>query len=158
MQDENQLVCELHMRLFLFHLNCESPYGWKGAVKGAPYWLVKKRLPWNLKILHMYDSNLPKIYNAGWHFHNMYGDAEQLITKLRSCYRYDPAKDFFSKENFPEFKTLSSVEDWVNHADHFIHWTLSTFGFILVPLDDSYPKYIRDHESYFRDLGWLREG
>lgn len=136
-KQENQFVCELHMRLFLFYLDCESPLGWNGAVKAAPYWLVKKRLPWNLKILHMHDANLPKIYHAGWHFHGLLTNDQSLIVKLRSCYLYDS-------------------ENWVHCADEFFNWTLDTYGFMIVPVDDSYPQYIRNHKGYFQRLGCFK--
>jgi hypothetical protein len=150
--DEDQLICQLHMRLFLFHLNCESPFGWPGAVKGAPYWLVKKRLPWNLKILHCHSGNLHKIYNAGWHFHSMCGSENRLIQKLRSIYRY-PKKDFV---NFPRYETLSEVENWEHHAQDWVHYSLSVFGYWLVPIEDSYPNYIINNLEEFLKLGWLR--
>lgn len=157
-KNENQLVCELHMRLFLFHLDCESLYGWKGAVKAAPYWLVSKRLPWNLKLLHMYDRDLPKIYDAGWHFHSMCGDKGELIAKLRGIYRYDPGKDFALAENFSSLGTLSEVEDWENHVDAFIDWSLDFFGSKMVSIDSSYPEYIRANIRHFQELGWLMVG
>ncbi len=118
-------VCELHMKLILFQLNCESPYGWQGAVKAAPYHIALKILPWDLKLLHMYDRNLPKIYNAGWHFHSMCKDKTQLVAKLRGIYRYAPQKDFALAENFPGLSTLSEIEDWDTHADDFIQWSLN---------------------------------
>lgn len=155
--DENQWICELHMRLFLFHLDCESSFGWEGAVKAAPYWLLSKRSPWKIKILHMYDRNLPKIYNAGWHFHSICGNKEKLIAKLRSMYRYNPGQDFALAENFPGLGNLSDVEDWEDHADNFVQWSLNFFGSMTVAIDDSFPKYIRQNIDYFRNLGWLGE-
>jgi hypothetical protein len=152
---ESRLICELHMKLFLFFLNCESPYGWKGAVKAAPYWLVKKKLPWNLKILHMHDRNLHKIYNAGWHFHNLFGSKQTLVDKLNSCYRYNPGRDFANGISQDWISTLSTVENWEHNSEGFMQWTLTTFGYQIVVLDDSYPQYILDHREYFRDLGWF---
>lgn len=128
---ENQFVCELHMRLFVFSINHESLTGWNGAVKAAPYWLVKKRTPWDLKILHMHDRELPKIYNAGSHFHSM-GGRERLIYKLKSI---DPSQ---------------GVDNFWNNT----HVWYSPF---LVPIDDGFPKYIREHIDYFISLGWLME-
>lgn len=152
MMDEDKLICQLHMRLFLFHLNCESPFGWPGAVKAAPYWLVKKRLPWNLKLLHCHSGNLHKIYNAGWHFHSMCGNEKRLIQKLRSMYRY-PKKDF---KNFPKYEELSEIENWENNAQDWVQHSLSAFGYLLVPIDNSYPSYITNHLEEFLKLGWLR--
>jgi beta-1,4-mannosyl-glycoprotein beta-1,4-N-acetylglucosaminyltransferase len=157
MKDENQFVCELHMRLFLFQLNCESSYGWKGAVKAVPYWIISTRSPWSLKLLHMYDQNLPKIYDAGWHFHSICGNKESLVAKLRGIYRYNPMADFALAENFPGLGTLSEVEDWDNHVDDFVKWSLNFFGSHTVSIDNSYPEYIRRNIGYFRDLGWLGE-
>lgn len=128
---ENQLICELHMRLFLFYLNQESAFVWNGAVKAAPYWLVKKRSPWNLKILHMHDRNLPKIYDAGWHFHAM-GGRERLDYKLESI---DPCMG----------------------ADEFIYQTNEAYKPFLVQVDCRHPKYIRENEQHFRALGWFKE-
>jgi len=129
---ENQFICELHMRLFIFYLNQESSFGWKGAVKAAPYWLVNKRSPWNLKILHMHDGNLPKIYDAGWHLHAM-GGKERIRYKLNSISH--------------TYETQS--------VDSFVEWTRGNYGTFLVPIDDSYPQYIQNHEDFFQSIGWV---
>jgi len=126
---ENQFICELHMRLFVFYLNQESLGGWNGAVKAAPYWLVKKRLPWNLRILHMYDRDLPKIYHAGCHFHAM-GGRERVNYKLQSI---DPA-----------YK-----------VDEFTKFTNQGYNAILVPIDSGYPKYIQEHIDDYVSMGWV---
>jgi beta-1,4-mannosyl-glycoprotein beta-1,4-N-acetylglucosaminyltransferase len=129
LKKENQLVCELHMRLFLFYLNQESAHAWNGAVKAAPYWLVEKRSPWNLKILHMHDANLPKIYHAGWHFHAMGGRA-RVDYKLESI---DPCMG----------------------VDEFINWTNGVYKPFSVQIDQSYPKYIQDNVGFYRSIGWI---
>jgi beta-1,4-mannosyl-glycoprotein beta-1,4-N-acetylglucosaminyltransferase len=133
---ENHLqpICELNMRLFLFRLNYESLVEWNGAVKAALYWIVKKKLPWNLRILHLYDRHLPKIDNAGWHFHSMHGDLSQLAAKINSCYRYD-------------------TPSW--QPAEFINGTLKSYQFKTISIDDSYPKYIKTNQDHFRNLGWL---
>lgn len=140
-KSENQLVCELHMRMFLFHLNCESLFEWNGAVKAAPYWLVNKRSPWNLRLLHMYDRDLFKIYNAGCHFHSM-GGYERLRKKLFSIYRCEASADPNANSNDP---------------DVFVKWTKSTYGCMTVPFDDAYPRYLLENLDYFRSIGWIAE-
>lgn len=138
--NEHDLICELHMRLFMFYLNSESPMGWNGAVKAAPYWLVKKMLPWNVKMLHNYDRNLPKIYNAGWHLNSM-GGGERLGYKHRSC---ASAVYLSGKE---------TIEYWNAH----IAGARIAYKCDLVPIDESYPQYIRDHLNYFKSIGWVIE-
>jgi beta-1,4-mannosyl-glycoprotein beta-1,4-N-acetylglucosaminyltransferase len=153
---ESELICALNMRLFLFRLNCESPQGWMGAVKAAPYWLVQKKSPWSLKILHMYDPHLVKIANAGWHFHNMFGNQKtKLIAKLRACFLY-PQKDF-AHANHPGLAKLGEKEEWVNHEDDYISWTLSVCGWKIVPIDGTFPRYIQQNLAEFRQLGWMQE-
>lgn len=131
-KNENQLVCALDMRLFLFFLNRESGRDWNGAVKAAPYWLVKKRSPWNLKILHMRDGNLPRIYEAGCHFHGM-GGRDRVHYKV---------------ESIESYKEMGGV-------DAFIDWTNQTYKPFTVEIDARYPKYIQDHVDYYRSLGWI---
>lgn len=134
--NENQLICELHMRLFLFYLNQESSIGWNGAVKAAPYWLVNKRLPWNLKILHMHDANLPKIYDAGWHFHSM-GGREHVLKKLEAIYLYDD-------------------NEIAKNPDSFKRWTETVYKAKSAIIDATYPTYIQEHISYYQLIGWIQ--
>lgn len=165
---ENRFVCELHMRLLLFYLNCESWHGWNGAVKAAPYWLVRKRSPWNIKLLHTYDRDLYKIYNAGWHFHSMGGYA-RILEKLLSIYRYDN-KSFVSPAvlrsmvpGFEDIKESEFTEVWpesieiAKDPELFVKWSKTVFGSTTVPFDDFYPKYILENLGYFRSIGWVAE-
>jgi len=165
---ENRFVCALNMRLLLFHLNCESWHGWNGAVKAAPYWLVKKRSPWNVKLLHMYDRDLFKIENAGWHFHSMGGYA-RILDKLSSIYRYDnksftdPAVLRSMVPGFNDLKGNESVEAWpesleiAKNPTLFMKWSRTVFGSTVVPFDAFYPKYILENLDYFRSMGWVAD-
>lgn len=127
---ENRFVYSLQMRLFLFYLNQESPLGWDGGSKAAPYWLVKKRSPWKLKILQMYDKNLKKIHDAGWHFHSM-GGLERINYKLHS------------------------IEPNMT-AEEFINWTNNLWEPFITPINNHHPKYIYDRINDFNSIGWIK--
>jgi beta-1,4-mannosyl-glycoprotein beta-1,4-N-acetylglucosaminyltransferase len=157
-RDENQWICQLDMRLFLFFLNYEGSRGWNGAAKAAPFWMVKKMPLWNLKILHHTNPHLHQIHNGGWHFHSMVGgDNEKLALKLRSAYLYEPQKDFCFGVSNDWVANLSNVETWEGHTEDFVKWSSDNNSCQIVPVDDSYPKYILDHIEHFKDLGWLKQ-
>lgn len=130
--DEHKLICELHMRLLMLYLNWEDVQGWAGAVKAAPYWITKKILPHSLRLLHNYDRNLPKIYNAGWHFHSM-GGRDRVTYKLES---------------------VSTA--YIGHSyEEYVAWVKEVYSPIVVPIGDDFPKYILNHFAFFDSAGWL---
>ncbi|NGX60073.1 MAG: hypothetical protein KR126chlam3_01235 [Chlamydiae bacterium] len=141
---ENDLICELHMRLFIFQLNRESSQGWKGAVKAAPYWLVKKRMPWDLKILHMYDRKLPKIYNAGWHFTSM-GGIERAFYKWKNISTEYMYRDIYSECE----ENREKLEEKYNYE-----MNKDTKP---MPIDNSFPLHIINNLEYYYSIGWIAE-
>lgn len=164
---ENQLICSLEMRMFLFYLNRTSPLLWVGGAKALPFWLLEKRTPWEVKMLHNFDFNLPRIKSAGWHFHSMGGQA-RVAEKLEAIYLYDelsflhpyelkqvsPSLVPFYVDGLTEQEWPDSIEISQN-PDLFIAWTEVVQGVESVDIDTSFPIYIQEHIQEFQSLGWI---
>ncbi len=139
--DVDQMICELHMRLFLFHLNRENFEGWKGAPKAAPYWVVHKCFPHPLRIRHWFNKDLPKIYNGGFHFNSM-GGMERVLLKWKS---HSPEYDFRDL-----LKKCEEDKEFLNQI-----YTNDFSQYTPVPIDSTFPKYILENIDYFRSIGWI---
>jgi beta-1,4-mannosyl-glycoprotein beta-1,4-N-acetylglucosaminyltransferase len=162
----NRDVFMLRMKLFLFYLNRMSRYKWDGGSKAALYSKVKKLSPWEIKILHLNNKNLSKIENGGWHFHSM-GGFEKVLEKLRAIYLYD--KDSFIdpsliKQLNPDIASLDqpiSEEKWpdpieiAQDPELYKKWTEVVFGVETVPIDHSFPEYIKHHKDYYSSIKWF---
>lgn len=139
--DEDQLICEVHMRLFVFHLNRENFDGWNGPAKAAPYWLLKKRFPHPLRIHHWYNKNLPHISHGGFHFSTM-GGKERALLKWKSV-----SPEFCNRELL---KRCEEDKDYLNEV-----FDNDKSNYTPVPVDKTFPKYILGNLEYFRTIGWL---
>ena len=114
----------------------------------SPQWLrdlkFKKRAFWRLDKLRL--NNI--IENGGWHFCNL-KKPESLLYKYKNLCETDDPVHFKEKIdekylNIEEIKKrISEGEDIIGRKDNFIK----------VNLDDSYPKFLVDNKSFYRD--WL---
>lgn len=139
--DLNKLICELHMRLFMFYLDWESDRIWAGAMKATPYLIAKRILPNSLRILHHSNHNLFKIFDAGWHFNTM-GGRERVIEKRRSVSTgYLIPEGYFDNFDF----------------ERYLEEIAKAYGLKVVLVDDSYPKSILNNYEYFQTIGWFKE-
>lgn len=143
--DINQLVCEFHMRLFRYQLNREDPKGWPGGAKAAPYWVVKEIGPWEIQILHHYDRNLPKIYDAGSHFSRM-GLDKRVLYRWKCC----GAKT--SNEDQAFVKKCDEDPEYLRNV---VQREMNKYK--PVEIDGSFPRYIRENLEYFYSIGWIAD-
>lgn len=130
------LICELHMRFFLLYLNLEDCTGWNGAAKATFYEVIKTLGPNNMRLLHNTERTLPRIFDAGWHFHAM-GDKERVAAKLRSV-----------STAYMEVDDEGSYDRWVK-------WIKANYRLKISPIDGSFPKGILNRLDWFQAQGWF---
>lgn len=140
---DEQLVCALDMRLFMYQLNRENFAGWLGGSKAAPYSIVKKYTPWGIKLYH-HKYHPHKIENAGWHFNTMGGKEKALYKWLYTGPLFD-AEEALNHLGKNEPLLEESYQGQIK------------CNTILVPIDEGFPRYIRENLSYFYSIGWIGE-
>lgn len=143
--DDSQLVCGLDMRLFMYSMNRENSAGWYGGSKATFYSMVRKRTPWGIKLFH-HKYPMHKISNGGWHFNTMGGKDRSLHKWLNTGPIYYPGVENALLELGKQPELLKQSYD--GHVN---------YNTIIVPIDDSYPKYFLENIDLFRKMGWLDE-
>lgn len=141
----NRFVCNLDMRLFMYEMNRENLLGWLGGSKAMPYWFLKKHTPWEMKIFHHHHSDLHKISNAGWHFNTMGGRKLALYKWLYTGPIY--------YDNGNGLQALANNDDLLKES----YQGQVAYNTIPVPVDESFPKYVKENLEHFRSIGWLAE-
>jgi beta-1,4-mannosyl-glycoprotein beta-1,4-N-acetylglucosaminyltransferase len=118
-------------------LNRQAKTRWPGPAKAAKFWVVKRLSPEKLRLLHQTQPDLFMIRNAGWHFNTM-GDFERTLLKWQSC----------STSYQLQGRTLNALELEYNNfmAQH-----------TPMPIDESFPKHLRENIEYYRSIGWIAE-
>jgi beta-1,4-mannosyl-glycoprotein beta-1,4-N-acetylglucosaminyltransferase len=144
-KDDTQFVCGLDMRLFMYSMNRENLAGWYGGSKATPYWMVCRHTPWGIKLFH-HKYSMHKIPNAGWHFNTMGGMNLSLYKWLYTGPIYYPGteKALLELANKPELLEQSYRGQVESNT-------------LVVPIDDSFPKYFLQRLDHFRELGWISE-
>lgn len=140
---DNAYVCEFDMIFLAFYLNCEwKQFRWVGGCKAVPYWFLTQHAPWEIKIYHHIHSDTQKFANGGWHFHAM-GGVERCIQKWLNTMPEEECRDILrgiEKDNrFMEKHIQSEINSQLR----------------IVPIDESYPKYMMENLDYFISLGWI---
>ena len=143
--DDTQLVCGLDMRLFMYSMNRENVRGWYGGSKATPYWMVRRHTPWGIKLFH-HKYAMHKISDAGWHFNTMGGEDRSLYKWLFTGPIYYPGVENALLELGKRPDLLA--ESYAGQVEA---------NTVIVPIDDSYPKYFLDNLDHFREIGWICE-
>ena len=127
---ESALVC--NQKLYHYFLNRKSDVFWLGSV-AADYLNLKRYSP---QYFRDERFRLPNIMQGGWHFSSM-GGAERIVQKIEACV---PHTD----------KELSEERRDPSYWNSVIHKNL-----LLVPIDSTYPSYVRENLEYLKDLGFI---
>jgi len=140
---------------FMNYLNVSNP-NWPLGTKLFPYQYFlgdesQIKAPYNEFLLPelnhgvtptkmRFNENVTVIHNAGWHFSYL-GGTEAIIKKIQSTahQEFNCAKNTDPKEILAQIR---SGKDIFGRGDRF-------FG---VPIDDDYPRYIRDNQEKFQHL------
>jgi hypothetical protein len=143
--DDTKLVCGLEMRLFMYSMNRENLGGWYGGSKATPYWVVRKYTPWGIKLFH-HKYSMHKFPNAGWHFNTMGGKDLSLYKWLYTgpIYYEGVEEALLEQGRRPELLEQSYNGQVESNT-------------VIVPIDDSFPKYFLENLSHFREIGWIAE-
>lgn len=132
----NEAICQLNMRLFLFHLNVESKIPWNGAVKATYFKMFEKITPWDLRLLHNHYRNIYPIERGGWHLHSLVGSNDvRLKEKLLGPYHYD----------------ILARTDYGEPASTFRQRMLNGYGFDIIEMDDNFPVYVKENRKLFEE-------
>jgi len=142
--NENHFVCELSMRLFMFQMNLESPIAWVGGSKAIPYWFLKKKTPWDIKIYHHFHKDTHIVANAGWHFTGMGGDALVL-------YKWQNTAPISDKK-----ESLSLLESNAELLGEFVESKKEEYT-TPVKIDSTFPKYFLDNLDYYKSIDWIAD-
>ncbi len=127
-------VVALDMPNFSFQLNRTATTRWTGPAKAVPYWVLSILTPDNIHLLHHTNLDLYTLWDAGWHFNTM-GLLEMAIAKWK-CHNPNFSYDQEGlRKSYEECKSRH----------------------IPVPVDDSFPKYVRDNLEYYRSIGWIAD-
>lgn len=145
MANLSKLVCGLEMRLFMYSMNRENLAGWYGGSKGTLYWVVSQLSPWGIKLFH-HNHAMQKFTNAGWHFNTMGGQD-------RSLYKWLNTGPIYYEGSENALLALGQNPDLLNQS---YNGQVAT-NTIIVPIDDTYPKYFLENIEYFRKIGWISE-
>lgn len=132
--DFRGILC-FEQKMYVQYLNCQSNEYWFGTKA-----VHKKDLtnPQDIRLFHEYGTNVQKVKNAGWHFSSL-GGPNRIKKKL----------DTYSHQELNR-KEL--------HKNENINWFLKYDINVLdtgdpiktVPVDATFPRYIRDHINEFR--------
>jgi beta-1,4-mannosyl-glycoprotein beta-1,4-N-acetylglucosaminyltransferase len=135
--DYPQGAIALEMPIYFFHLNRKTQTGetWGG---GLWYGTVAT----TFSVFSKYDAQhfrdlrsiAPRIYNGGWHFTWM-GGRDKVRQKMISVVEGRADGDQI---------TNAEIDAWIN-------------GHPAVPIDDSFPRYIRINEAYLRAKGFIAD-
>lgn len=137
----SQGLCRLKQRMFYYYLNCENKEGWDWQ-KIAPYKMVKELTPCGIRYPPAGDT--PLIENGGWHF-SFCSSVEGIAEKIKT----------YSHQEFntPEITDISRIQSLVESGQDIFGRHLK---YEFVEIDDSYPSYIKEHQSELRRKGLIR--
>jgi len=164
-------ITYLHMRFYYYYLNCDFAHlAWDRGYF-APYCVLKglslnqirsahSILPRILPVLgkneivprsHLTDAERARDRfqhvrdnTTGWHF-SYVGGVDSIIDKLKAFSHTEYNSDFFCNRD-RILQAISSNRGVIDGPDRFV----------VVPVDDSYPKYIRDNVEYFKKIGFIK--
>lgn len=138
----SQGLCRLKQRLFYGYMNCENRQGWDW-LRITPYKLVKERTPCGIRYP---PDDLPVIADGGWHFSFM-GGPEAWKRKLECTAHQEYNTDYYKDAARMEAAVLAG-RDMLDRAE---------LSYAFVPVDGSFPKFVRDNVDRFIDLGFIRK-
>jgi beta-1,4-mannosyl-glycoprotein beta-1,4-N-acetylglucosaminyltransferase len=163
-------VTYFHMRFYYYYLNCDfSHLVWeRGYV--APYCVLKglslnqlrsahSILPRILPVLgkneivprsHLTDAERARDKRQhfrdntnGWHF-SYVGGVDKIMEKLKAFSHTEYGIDFFC--NRERILHVMADNRGIDGPDHYV----------IVPIDESYPKYVRDNVEHFKQIGFIK--
>jgi beta-1,4-mannosyl-glycoprotein beta-1,4-N-acetylglucosaminyltransferase len=133
----------LEQKMYYGFFNRQQADGWRGPVC-TTYRVMKRISPAltrrlrNLRPKKVKKSKLTKIEivpNAGWHFTSM-GGVDRAILKIESFSH--------AELDTPEFKDKQRILAEMRALPH-------------VPIDESFPLYVRENQERFKKLGFIDE-
>jgi hypothetical protein len=123
------IICAQTFYRYYLDCHCSEPEPWLGS-RALTYRELCKMSPETLRR----NSNYPLIHNAGWHFTYM-GGPKNVEYKFES---------FSHKEyNLPQYKFVDFTRGYIQQSCK------------IVPIDDSFPKFVIENKEYFEKNGFL---
>jgi hypothetical protein len=164
-------ITYLHMRFFYYYLNCDFVHLIWDRGYFAPYCVLKGM---SLNQLRSAHGILPRILpvlgkneivprsqltdaerardksqhfrdnTSGWHF-SYVGGVDSVIGKLKSFSHTEYSGDYFCNRD-RILQAISENRGVIDGPDRFV----------VVPIDESYPKYVRDNVEMFTQKGLIK--
>lgn len=156
---QHNTVYHLAQRYFMSYLNMELVKGWLPAFCGEfpgvshKQWLGTKVCRWSFaKDLAFDDLRHPemkdcgtRVPDGGWHFSYMGGD-RNLSSAERAKYKIQSA----AHQEFNNQKTLDHLEKRITKHQEILG--RRGLKFAVVPIDESFPLYLRQHQEEYAHL------
>lgn len=141
---EKMLVAALKMDKFSYYLNClEIAQGWESA-KVTSYGYMKTTTPQGLRVGGFKTIML----DAGWHW-SWLGGVDKIMEKFQSFAHQESNNSQFADPDKIARKLQSGHSLWTDKEDDL--WKF-------IPIDDYFPKYIRDNKSDLIEKGLIKSG
>lgn len=160
---DNSMIYHFAQRMFYFYVNYEEvthvllaacgdfpniesgQQRWLGT-KLCTYRKVKKYKPDGLRQSERLIESSIRIEDGGWHFSYMGGSSQPALERIR-----EKLVAFSHATDFNKFRYKNTITIW---------WKIRTgrdlFGrgakFHKVPLDETYPQYLREHKDKYQHL------
>lgn len=128
----------LDMPNFSCQLNRTAETRWIGPAKAVPYWVLSVLSVDDIHLFHHKHSDLFVMQNAGWHFNTM-GDWKAAIDKWL-CHNVD-----FANSGIIDEEALKK-----NYNDFLLRHKP-------IPVDESFPKLVRENLNYYKSIGWIAD-
>jgi hypothetical protein len=109
---------------------CRNDSYWTGSVATTYGYLAKK----NPEKIRNMRHRIPQLQDAGWHFSSM-GGLDRYITKIQN---FSHADEYDSEKKDPK-NIQARIQ---NELD-------------LVPIDESFPRFVREHQKEFLEMGFI---
>ena len=125
-------------RQALYYLNAMFPGAWPGTI-ALPYAALTYLTPAGIRAQ---NGQFPRL-DGGWHF-SYQGGVERMRTKLRSFGHHEYDTPAYHDALAERMRTLS--DPFGREVE------LTQGGGVVVPLDDTFPRYLREHPERFAGM------
>lgn len=136
---DEMLVAGLKMDKFSYYLNClEGMQSWESA-KLTSWKYLKTTSPQKLRVGGFKTIML----DAGWHW-SWLGGVDKILEKFQSFAHQESNNSKFADPDVVAHKFANNISMWGDDS-----WKI-------IPVDDYFPKYIRDNEQQLIEKGLIK--
>lgn len=141
---EQGLTC-IQTNLYYYNFNCRAKDKWNW-LRILPYGKLKQMSPCEVRYTPNYNPDTDMILDSGWHFSYFASSPEKVIEKIKAS----PHQEY-NKGKFVDAETVKIKMQ--NGQDLFDR----DLKYDLVPIDNSYPKFVIENLETFKKKGLVKE-